>query len=217
MEKERAAERAASQKAAVPTDKADDSGKAGKRGIPQGLAGRLVAARTVLADKMEADTGVPPAVVEMVTGPLAGYRLQGNIQKHDSSLTVMMDTLFYNGQQIPVKALLISPETQEATVASSVDHQYLARIGIPALVGGAQGLGQAAQQSGSSFAAGPYGGAASYSQFSPWQIAATMAGGAAQGVASTLHSVLPQGSIVTLKADEMVNVYFQDEVYLPPQ
>ena len=219
LAKERAEERAVIQKAAASADirgsssAVKGSGHEGKHGL--GLAGRLVSARTVLAATMQPDTGKTPALVEITSGPLAGYRMEGTIDKHEDGLTIPLDTLFYGEGKVPVKAMLIAPETKETSVACDVDHKYLLRVGVPVAVGIVQGLGQAAQLSGSSFASGPYGGAASYGQFSPLQIAGVAAGAGAQGVQSILRDALPKGSTVTLCSDVAVNVYFQDDVYLP--
>lgn len=212
--KERAEERESFQKVAASSGEKASEMKQGKHGL--GLAGQRVMARTVLAATMDADSnGRTPAVVKMTSGPLAGYRLQGTIEKHDSGLSIPMDVLYYvEGQKIPVKAVLVSPQTQEVSVACDVDHHYLVRIGVPAIAGAVQGLGQAAQESGSTVAAGPYGGVASYNRFSPWQIAGTAAGGAAAGAQSVLRDALPKGSTVTLCADVPVEVYFEDDVYL---
>jgi hypothetical protein len=215
VQKERADDRAAVEKASLSSaGKVANAGRAAKHGL--GLAGQRVMATTVLAATMDPDSGKTPAVVQMTSGPLAGYRLEGTIDKHDNGLTIPIETLYYNDQKIPVKAMLISPETQEVSVACDVNHHTLLRIGLPAAIGALQGLGQAAQMSGSTFAAGPFGGAASYSQFSPWQIGGVAAGGAAQGVQSVLHDALPKGSTVTLCADVSVEVYFEDDVYLRP-
>ncbi len=117
-----------------------------------GLAGRRVMGHTVLANTVDADTSGSrnmPVLVQMDTGPLAGYRLEGSIEKHEDSLSVPINTLFGpDGRKIPVDALLVSPQTQETTVACDVNHHYFARIGVPALVGAVQGLGQAALLSG---------------------------------------------------------------------
>ena len=160
---------------------------------------------TVLANTVDADTSGSrnmPVLVQMDTGPLAGYRLEGSIEKHEDSLSVPINTLFGpDGRKIPVDALLVSPQTQETTVACDVNHHYFARIGVPALVGAVQGLGQAALLSGSTFAASPYGSYGSYRSFSPEQIAGMAAGGAANGVQGVLRDALPKGSTIELCPD----------------
>lgn len=180
-----------------------------------GLGGMKVMGVPKLAAKMETDSPQTPAEVEMTTGPLAGYRLAGEVQQHGDILTVGLNTLYYDSGDLPVDAILVSPLTQETTVASSVDKHLPARIGGPALAGAFQGLGQAAQLSGSTVAAGPYGGAASFSQFNPWQIGGMMAGGAATGAQSVLRDVLPKGSTVTLSTSDPVEVFFKKDVCVP--
>jgi hypothetical protein len=180
-----------------------------------GLGGMKVMGIPKLAATMETDSPQTPAEVEMTTGPLTGYRLAGEVQKHGDTLTVGLNTLYYNSGDVPVDAILVSPLTQETTVASSVDRHLPARIGGPALAGAFQGLGQAAQTSGSTFAAGPYGAAQSFSRFDPWQIGGMMAGGAATGAQSVLRDVLPKGSTVTLSTSDPVEVFFKKDVCVP--
>ena len=180
-----------------------------------GLGGLKVMAQPKLAAKMEPDSPQTPAEVEMTTGPLTGYRIAGEVQKHGDTLTVGLNTLYYDGQEVPVDAIVVSPLTQEPTVASDVDEHIPARIGGPAITGALQGLGQAAQLSGSTVAAGPFGGAATYAQFNPWQIGGMMAGGAASGAQSVMRDLLPKGSTVTLSTQDAVAVLFKKDVCLP--
>jgi hypothetical protein len=179
------------------------------------LAGLRVMAHPVTGAKMDPDSPQTRALVEMDTGPLSGQRLAGGIEKHGDSLTVTMDTLYYNGANVPVHAILLSPLTQESAIASDVDRHIPARVGGPAIAGALQGLGQAAQLSGASIAAGPFGGAASYSQFNPWQIGGMMAGGAATGAQGVMRDLLPKGSTVTLNPQDPVEVLFNDKVCVP--
>ena len=179
------------------------------------LGGLRVMAHPVTGAKMDPDSPQTRAVVEMDTGPLAGQRLAGGVEKHGDSLTVTMDTLYYNGSDVPVHATLLSPLTQESAIASDVDRHIPARVGGPAIAGALQGLGQAAQLSGASIASGPFGGAASYSKFDPWQIGGMMASGAATGAQGVMHDLLPKGSTVTLSPQDPVEVLFNDKVCVP--
>ena len=173
MAKERAEILEAALKRRQTAEAAHAAEKPAKPGL--GLAGRRVMGHTILANKVEADLSNGrnmPVLVQMDTGPLAGYRLEGTVEKHEDSLSVPITTLFGpGGRKIPVDALLVSPQTQQTTVACDVNHHYFARIGIPAVVGAVQGLGQAALLSGSNFVAGPFGYAQSYRRFNPEQVA----------------------------------------------
>ena len=73
---------------------------------------------------------------------------------------VSLTQLNWQGRTLPVDAVLVSPETRETAVASSVDHHYGARLLYPSLAAVASGAGQAIDDEQGRGLAGPGTGAA---------------------------------------------------------
>ncbi len=167
---------------------------------------RWVTGRTVIAT--DSDSG-GPVIVEITSGPLNGDRIKGTAQKHEDRLTVTLNELtLADGRTVPINAILLAPDSKETAVASSVDHHYVARIVLPTLAAGIQGLGQALTFSGSSFSSGPFGASQQFSNFKPGQIAGIAAGAGAAQLNQALQQQTPKQSTVNLDADVDVGVMF---------
>ena len=91
-------------------------------------AGRGVYARTVTAGS--SDQG-GPVVVEALSGPIAGDRMIGGLERREDRLVVSLKSLtLQDGRSVPIDALLVAPDSMETAVASSVDHHYIERFGL---------------------------------------------------------------------------------------
>ena len=110
-------------------------------------AGRGVYARTVTAGS--SDQG-GPVVVEALSGPIAGDRMIGGLERREDRLVVSLKSLtLQDGRSVPIDALLVAPDSMETAVASSVDQHYIERFGLPVAAAFVAGLGQAVALSGS--------------------------------------------------------------------
>ena len=169
-------------------------------------AGRGIYARTVLA--ASSDQG-GPVVVEALSGPIAGDRMTGSFERRDERLVIKLDSItLQDGTQQSINALVVSPDTLETSVASSVDEHYLSRFVLPVAAAFVSGLGQAIGQSNSTVTASPFGGATAFQKLGIGQELGVAAGvGAAQFGAAVRESA-PRGPTVKVDAGANVGVMF---------
>ena len=189
-------------------------GTAARAGAGQGRvlmpALRWSMAETVVATDTDGNGG--DVVVEMKGGPLKGARLLGKAQRRNELMAVSLTQLSWEGRTLPVDAVLISPETGETAVASSVDHHYGARLLYPSLAAVASGVGQAVALSGSIQSSSIYGSTSAYRNLNPGQIAAVGVGAAGNNLQGVLNEMAPKGPTVKLDAHVPVGVMFLKDV-----
>lgn len=89
---------------------------------------------------------------DITHGPLKGYKATGAFEKGDQyseKLGIKVNKLISpSGEEYPVVAYGIDPATQEAAVASDVDHEYLSRWGTFMAASFLTGFANATQSSG---------------------------------------------------------------------
>ena len=169
-------------------------------------------AQTVVATETGPDGNGGQVVVEMTGGPLNHARLLGTAQRRGDLMGVSLTQLNWQGRTLPVDAVLISPETRETAVASSVDHHYGARLLYPSLAAIAAGAGQAVALSGSTQSSSLYGNTSVYRNLNPEQIAAVGVGAAGNNLQGVLNEMAPKGPTVKLDAGVPVGVMFLKDV-----
>ena len=176
-------------------------------------AGRGVRGHTV----MGANSDVPgtPVVVEADTGPIARQRLIGSWTKQDDYLVIKLDRMSFNGREVPVDGILVAPDSVEAAVASSVDHNYGSRYLLPAAAAFVNGLGQALALSNSTVVASPFGGATALQRLNLGQQLGIGAGVAAGRVGQSLDQAAPKGSTVKVDRGASVSIMFLKDVVVP--
>ncbi|MEK8121701.1 hypothetical protein WOB59_00850 [Methylocystis sp. IM4] len=149
-------------------------------------------------------------------GMFSKNRAQGSLFGQNERLIVQVTAIEHQGQSIPVKGLVIAPDTMETAVATSVDEHYLERFALPAAAAFIAGLGQAVAMSGATFAALPYGGVVtSYNNLNFQKEAAIAGGAAAAQIGQTLTQQMPRGPTVYLAANAGVGVIFLANVVAP--
>ncbi len=98
------------------------------------------------------DTDQPgPVLAQMEDGPLRGARLLGNFTRHGDRVVIEFNVLTMPDQaSIPIKAVAVNARTNRTSVETSYNNHDFSRFAW--LVAGAllQGVGQSAQQSGTS-------------------------------------------------------------------
>lgn len=169
-------------------------------------------AQTVVATETGPDGNGGQVIVEMVGGPLNHGRLLGKAERRGDLMAVSLTRLEWQGRTLAVDAVLISPETKETAVASSVDHHYGARLLYPSLAAVASGAGQAIALSGSSQASSAYGTASTYKNLNPGEIAGVGIGAAGNNLQQVLNEMAPKGPTVKLDAGVPVGVMFLQDV-----
>ena len=167
-------------------------------------------AQTVVATDTDGNGG--DVIVEMKGGPLNGARLSGKAQRRNELMAVSLTRLEWQGKPLAVDAVLISPETRETAVASSVDHHYGARLLYPSLAAVASGAGQAIALSGSSQATSAFGNASTYKNLNTGEIIGVGVGAAGNNLQQVLNEMAPKGPTVKLDAGVPVGVMFLKDV-----
>ena len=169
-------------------------------------------AQTIVATETGPDGNGGQVIVEMTSGPLNHARLLGKAERRGDLMGVSLTQLNWQGRTLPVDAVLLSPETRETAVASSVDHHYGARLLYPSLAAIASGVGQAVALSGSVQSNSLYGNTSVYRNLNPEQIAAVGVGAAGNNLQGVLNEMAPKGPTVKLDAGVPVGVMFLKDV-----
>jgi len=167
-------------------------------------------AETVVATDTDGNGG--DVIVEMKGGPLNHARLSGKAQRRGELMAVSLTRLEWQGKPLAVDAVLVSPETRETAVASSVDHHYGARLLYPSLAAVASGAGQAIALSGSSQATSAFGTASTYKNLNTGEIIGVGVGAAGNNLQQVLNEMAPKGPTVKLDAGVPVGVMFLKDV-----
>lgn len=185
-------------------------------------AGRGVYAHTIVS--VNSDTG-GPIILEADTGPLRGDRMIGVFSRNQGGgslfgntdrVVVQVNSLEHQGQSIPVKGLVIAPDSMETAVATSVDQHYIERFALPAAAAFVSGLGQAIALSHSTIGYTPFGGIIqSYNGLNFRDQAGIAGGAAAAQIGQTLTQQMPRGPTVYLAANAGVGVIFLSNVTAP--
>ena len=175
-------------------------------------AGRGVQAHTVLATSSDQAS---PVVLEADSGPIAHNRLIGSFSREGDRQVIRVSKMNYGGHEVGVDGIVVSPETMEAGVASSVDQHYAARFLLPAAAAFVSGLGQAIGQSNSTIVASPFGGATAFQRLNLGQQAGVGAGAAAARVGQALDQAAPRNSTVNVDARSSVAIMFLSDVTVP--
>ena len=159
--------------------------------------------------------GGGPVIVEAQSGPLAGDRMRGAFEQKGDRLVVMLSSLTHNGRDIPIQAIVVTPDTMETTVASRVEQHYLERFALPAAAAFVAGLGQALAQSNTTSVLSPFGGATGFTRLNLGQQLGVAAGTSGAQIGQTLQQSVPKKATVYLDANTPVGVVFLATVEEP--
>ncbi len=163
---------------------------------------------------MSSDGG-GPVIVEAGSGPIAGDRMRGAFEQKGDRLVVMLTSLTHNGRDIPIQAIVVTPDTMETTVASRVEQHYLERFALPAAAAFVAGLGQALAQSNTTSVLSPFGGATGFTRLNLGQQLGVAAGASGAQIGQTLQQSAPKKATVYLDANTPVGVVFLATVEEP--
>jgi len=159
--------------------------------------------------------GGGPVIVEAGSGPIAGDRMRGAFEQKENRLVVMLTSLTHNGRDIPIQAIVVTPDTMETTVASRVEQHYLERFALPAAAAFVAGLGQALAQSNTTSVLSPFGGATGFTRLNLGQQLGVAAGASGAQIGQTLQQSAPKKATVYLDANTPVGVVFLATVEEP--
>lgn len=161
------------------------------------------------------DQGSPTIIAQVLSGPISGRRLLGSFTRQGSNnqpgslLGLRFNAITIDGKLVPTDAFAVAPDTMDSAVASRIDPHTVERIVLPAAAAFVQGLGQALITSGSTVAAGPYGGFSSFRNFSPEQILGIGAGAAGASASQMLRKQAPRERTVFINAGAEVGIMFR--------
>ncbi len=159
--------------------------------------------------------GGGPVIVEAGSGPIAGDRMRGAFEQKGDRLVVMLTSLTHNGRDIPIQAIVVTPDTMETTVASRVEQHYLERFALPAAAAFVAGLGQVLAQSNTTSVLSPFGGATGFTRLNLGQQLGVAAGVSGAQIGQTLQQSAPKKATVYLDANTPVGVVFLATVEEP--
>jgi intracellular multiplication protein IcmE len=196
--------------AADPPASATPVSAAAQPGIP---AGRGIYAHPILALSSDQTS---PVIMQADSGPIAGDRMIGSFERQNDRLVIHINSIVHQGQTVGCDAVVVAPDTMEASVATGVDEHYVSRIILPAAAAFVQGLGQAlATTSNTTAVLSPFGGATTSTNLNFQQQLGVAAGAAAGQIGNVLNQEAPKGPTVTLDANVGVGVMFLSDVKLP--
>lgn len=169
-------------------------------------AGRGVYGRTVLAANSDHGGSV---VVEALSGPIISDRMTGTFEKREDRLVIKLDSItLQDGTQQHIDAVVVAPDSMETAVASDVDPHYVSRFVLPVAAAFVSGLGQAIEQSSTTFVASPLGGGTGFTHLNIGQQLGVGAGVAGAQLGTLLKDAAPKGPTVSVKANVDVGVMF---------
>ncbi|TDH61173.1 hypothetical protein E2C06_18210 [Dankookia rubra] len=161
------------------------------------------------------DQGSPTIIAQALSGPIAGRRLLGSYTRQGSGnqpgalLGLRFNSIAIDGRPVPVDAFAVAPDTMDSAVASRVDPHTVERLVLPAAAAFVQGLGQALLSSGSTVAAGPYGGFSAFRQFTPEQMIGIGAGAAGASAGQMLREQAPRERTIFIDAGAELGIMFR--------
>jgi type IV secretory pathway VirB10-like protein len=150
----------------------------------------LVHAGTVLYGQTLtlADSDVPaPILATILTGPFVNCRAIGSFQKTDDYLVLAFGNIIKGDLEYQVNALAIDPDTTLDALETDIDHHYFERFVLPAAAGFISGIGNYAQQAGSTVTNSTYGITQSYPPLSTHQEILSGLGQSANAIASVVQ------------------------------
>ena len=175
----------------------------------------LVPAATVLYGQTltEADSDIPaPILVSMLSGPFAGGRAIGTFQKTEDYLILAFGTIIKNKKEYKVNALAIDPETTLLGLETSTDHHYFERFILPAAAGFISGVGNYAQQAGSTVTNSTYGVTQSYPPLNTHQEILSGLGQSANALAGAINKESNEQPTIYVDSGTGIGIMFLNTV-----
>ncbi|MDD2859471.1 MAG: TrbI/VirB10 family protein [Acidiphilium sp.] len=165
---------------------------------------------------VSSDQSDATVVVQAESGPIAGDRMSGGFSTEGDRLVVKLTELsLRDGQQVPIDAVLVAPDSMDEAVATGVDHHYATRFILPIAAAFVEGLGQAVETANSVVQESALGGITAYNHLNLGQELGVAAGTAGQTAGQLIQEAAPHGPTVTLASYADVGVLFLKPVKVP--
>lgn len=101
-----------------------------------------------------------PVLAQIVTGPLKGARLIGQMRSSDTAVVIQFNQLSIPGakQTFQINAFAVDQQTARTAMATDVDNHYFLRYGLGLAAAFVEGYGDAVQNAGSTTTTNAFGG-----------------------------------------------------------
>lgn len=207
---------------AKPTAGRGEPGSSQERAAPERQAEVVAPANTTAYGEVKiggsSDNTAAPILVEIFGGPLNGAKgfgfmsgARGN-NNSDFQAVKLTNLTLADGRQAKTNAVLFSPDTMSAEVASSVDPHTFSRVVLPAAAGFAQGVGTAAMYLGSVGYAGIGGGGFAFGGFDWTRALGAGMGAAGASLGQVLRESTPRSKTINIAATSQVGILFLEPV-----
>lgn len=152
-----------------------------------------------------------PVLAQIVTGPLKGARLIGQMVSSDQRVVVQFSSLSMPGasQTFNISSFAIDPDTSRTGLATDVNNHYFLRYGLGLAAAFISGYGEAVQNSGSTTTTDAFGGTTTImGDMTHKQIAESAFGKVGQKLGSELDKETNRAPTVTVASGTSIGVLF---------
>ena len=152
-----------------------------------------------------------PVLAQIVTGPLKGARLIGQMVSSDQRVVVQFSSLSMPGasQTFNISSFAIDPDTSRTGLATDVNNHYFLRYGLGLAAAFISGYGEAVQNAGSTTTTNAFGGTTTImGDMTHKQIAESAFGKVGQKLGSGLDKETNRAPTVTVASGTSIGVLF---------
>ena len=152
-----------------------------------------------------------PVLAQIVTGPLKGARLIGQMVSSDQRVVVQFSSLSMPGasQTFSISSFAIDPDTSRTGLATDVNNHYFLRYGLGLAAAFISGYGEAVQNAGSTTTTNAFGGTTTImGDMTHKQIAESAFGKVGQKLGSELDKETNRAPTVTVASGTSIGVLF---------
>lgn len=152
-----------------------------------------------------------PVLAQIVTGPLKGARLIGQMVSSDQRVVVQFSSLSMPGasQTFSISSFAIDPDTSRTGLATDVNNHYFLRYGLGLAAAFISGYGEAVQNAGSTTTTNALGGTTTImGDMTHKQIAESAFGKVGQKLGSELDKETNRAPTVTVASGTSIGVLF---------
>jgi len=152
-----------------------------------------------------------PVLAQIVSGPLKGARLIGQMVSSDQSVAVQFSSLSIPGgsQTFSISSFAVDPDTSRTGLATDVNNHYFLRYGLGLAAAFISGYGEAVQNAGSTTTTNAFGGTTTImGDMTHKEIAQSAFGKVGQKLGSELDKETNRAPTVTVASGTSIGVLF---------
>lgn len=155
-----------------------------------------------------------PVVAEIVTGPLKGARVIGQMKSSDQKVVVQFNTLSMPGapKSYRIDTFAVDPESSRTAIASDVNNHYFLRYGLQLAAAFITGYGQAVSNMGSTTTTNAFGGTTTtYDQLNHKQITESAFGKVGETLGQNIKQDANRAPTVTVDGGTAIGLLFMSD------